>query len=112
MSNVASVYLARKQFAQAEKGYRDVLQTFARTISPDNVNIGISRVRLGLALMGEMRFQDAEGELLAGYQILLKQEGASSRNVQKARQYLATVYTALGQTDKAAKFRSELAANK
>jgi serine/threonine-protein kinase len=112
LSNLASVYSKRKQYARAEAGFRDILQRLGRVLPADNLNVGITRIKLGDALTGEKRYQDAEGELLAGYGILTKQTSSQVSWLKAAREDLVTVYDALKQPDKAAKFRAELAAQK
>jgi eukaryotic-like serine/threonine-protein kinase len=112
LSNLATVYSKRKQYARAEAAFRDILQRFGRVLPADNLNVGITRIKLGDALTGEQRYQDAEVELLAGYGILAKQTSSQISWLKAAREDLVTVYGALKQPDKAARFRAELAAQK
>jgi serine/threonine-protein kinase len=112
LSNLASVYKEKKQYARAEALFRDVIQRFTRVLPADNPNIGVARIKLGDVLCGEKRYQAAEGELLAGYGILIKQTSPQVSWLKTARDDLIAVYSALKQPEKAAKFREELAARK
>jgi serine/threonine protein kinase/tetratricopeptide (TPR) repeat protein len=109
LSNLAGVYVDRQDYKGAERLFREALQIYAATLSADHLNVGIARVRLGRALVFERRFSDAEAETLAGYEILMKQPGAPERWLLTARTDLVTIYDALKQPDKSAKFRAELA---
>jgi eukaryotic-like serine/threonine-protein kinase len=109
LANVASVYLEKKQFVPAEKAFRDVIRRFANaSLPPDNINVGIARIKLGHALLSEKRYADAEPELLAGYAVV-KTSAPSASWLVKARHDLAEDYDALKQPQKAAAFRAELA---
>jgi eukaryotic-like serine/threonine-protein kinase len=103
--NLGGVYLQRKDYARAESLIRDSLQTYAKSVSPTHYNVGIARVRLGAALLGQHRYHEAEQESLTGYDILMKKANANLTWVQNARKDLVQIYAALGQPDKAAKFR-------
>ena len=109
LSNLASVYLAQKQFAKAEQMFRKVIQCYAETLSPTHQFRAIAEIKLGRALTGEKHYAEAERETLAGYNILLKQTSPTVSWLQSARKDLVTIYEALGQSDKAAHFRAELA---
>ena len=50
LSNLAGVYVGRKQYARAEVYYREAIQVFADTLPPDHMNMGIARIKLGHAL--------------------------------------------------------------
>jgi hypothetical protein len=72
--------------------------------------VGVSRIRLGGALLGQRRYAEAEVESLAGYEILKQQTSPNLRWLQNARKDLAEECEALKQPEKAAKFRAEWAA--
>lgn len=110
--NLASVYSAKKQYPQAEKLLRDVIQRLVRAVPAGSLNVGIARVSLGDVLCAEKRYQEAEGELLAGYEIVAKQPSPQVTWLTSARKDLVQVYDALKQPKKAAKFRAESAAQK
>jgi eukaryotic-like serine/threonine-protein kinase len=81
-------------------------------LPPDNINLGLARAKLGDTLLRERRYSDAEGELVAAYEIMRKRLSPSSWNMQKIREFLVADYTALEQPQKAAGFRAEMAANR
>jgi serine/threonine protein kinase/tetratricopeptide (TPR) repeat protein len=110
LSNVAYGYLNKKDYARAEQLFRDVVRRFTETLSADNVNTGIARIKLGRTLLRQNRFNEAEEETMAGYQVLAKQTNPSNSFLQAARKDLAAEYEALNRPEIAAKFRAELAA--
>ena len=109
LSNVAYAHMNMKDYARAEQIFRDVVRRFTETLSADNVNTGIVRIKLGRTLLRENRFQEASVETLAGYQILAKQASPSIGFLQAARKDLASEYDALHQPEDAARFRAEYA---
>ena len=109
LSNVASVYSARKQYPRAEALYREVVRRYDGLIEPDNVNVGITRIKLGRALLRQGKFAEAAAESLAGYEILIKQANPGISFLKAARTDLSIAYDSLGQPDKAERFKKELA---
>ena len=110
VSNLASVEMERKQFARAEQLYREAVRRFTETQSAEHLNTGIARIKLGRALLRQARYQDAEGETLAGYRILSKQASPSVSWLKNARKDLASIYEALHQPEKMKQFQTEIAA--
>ena len=111
LSNLAGVLVDKKEYGRAEKLYREALEVYSRTLAPDHQNVGIAHVRLGRALLRDRRFDEAESESRTGYDILSKQSNPPGVWVQYARTDLAEEYDALHQSEKANKFRADLAAN-
>jgi eukaryotic-like serine/threonine-protein kinase len=109
VASLASVAIRRNDFVRAETLLRDVLARLER-VTPGHVNIGINHVKLGRALMGQLRYRDAIAESLAGYQILVKQANPSITYLHDARTDLVTAYEALNEPERAAPYRQELAA--
>lgn len=109
LSNVAYVYVNKKDYPRAEQLFRDVVRRFVEALGPDNVNTGIARIKLGRTLLRQNRYQDAESETLAGYEILSKQTSPSISFLRAARKDLVAEYEGLNQPQQAAKFRAELA---
>jgi eukaryotic-like serine/threonine-protein kinase len=108
VSNLASVYLLRKEYRRAEPLYRQAIAMFAETQSPQHLNTGIGRIKLGRALVGQSRYAEAETELLTGYDILTKQTSPSVPWLRAAREDLVKLYTASKQPEKAKKYSDEL----
>jgi serine/threonine-protein kinase len=109
-SNLAGVYVARKDYPRAEALYRDAIVMYTETLSPTHLNTGIARLKLGRALLRQQRYGDAEGELLTGHEILTKQTSPSVSWLRAAREDLVALYTATGKPERAAAFRAELTA--
>jgi len=111
LSNVASTYLDRKDYPRAEKIYRDVVRRNTESLSADNVNTGIARIKLGRTLLRQNRYGEASVESLAGYNILMKYPSPESSFIRAARKDLIAAYEGMKQPEKAVKYRAELAAN-
>jgi serine/threonine-protein kinase len=106
-SNVAYMHMLRKDYTVAETLFREVIPLFAETLSPDNVNTGIARIKLGRTLLRAGRYAEAEQESLAGYEIVAKQASPAVSYLRAARTDLIASYEALQQPDKAARFHAE-----
>jgi serine/threonine-protein kinase len=110
LSNLAGVSIQRKQYARAEQLYREALQAYDGTLPPDSLNVGITQIKLGRALLFLKNYNDAEKYSLNGYGILTKQANPSVSYLQTARADLAEIYDALHQPGEARRFRQELTA--
>jgi serine/threonine-protein kinase len=106
-ANLGSVCLDRKQWTRAEQFFRQALQLYVETQGADHVNSAIAHIKLGRALLRQLRYQEAEEHTLAGYQILSKQASPSVTWLQSARKDLAAIYDALQEPEKAKKFLAE-----
>jgi serine/threonine-protein kinase len=74
------------------------------------MNVGITHIKLGRALVRQQRYTEAEPHSLKGYAILSKQANPAVSWLRNARTDLVSIYDALGEPDKAKPFRAELAA--
>src|SRR6185436_11440986 len=109
-SNLASAFMGRKDYAGAERLYRDAIRRYATTQGPNHLNTGIARIKLGRSLLRQSRFAEASQESLAGYEILIKLTNPAIGFIQNARRDLVAAYDSLKQADRAERFRAELAA--
>jgi serine/threonine protein kinase/tetratricopeptide (TPR) repeat protein len=109
LRNMAGVYVERKEYGRAEQLYRGVVKRFTTALSGEHLLTGIARLKLGRALFKEQRYVEAEHEMLAGYQILVKQVSAPPDELRIARSDLASIYDELNRPDKAQQFRAQLA---
>jgi hypothetical protein len=109
LSNLANVYVEKKQYAVADSLFRDVIRRYGEVLAPDHQLVGIAHVRLGHTLVLEHRYADAEKELTNGYGILKAQTNPPASWFNLARNDLVAVYDTLKQPDKAMPFRAELA---
>jgi eukaryotic-like serine/threonine-protein kinase len=94
LSNLASVFMARNDYLTAERMYRDAARRFGETQSPDHLNTGIARIKLGHALVRQRRYAEAEPEIVAGYTIVAKQAAPTVSWLKSAREDLAAIYEA------------------
>lgn len=111
LSNLAGVYVEKKQYSEAERLFGEALQMYKQTLAPDHQLFGIAHVRLGRALLRNRKFSEAQVESQLGYDMLAKQPTPPQNWLQLARADLAEEYDGLRQPEKAAKYRTELAAN-
>jgi len=110
VSNLASVYMDKKDYPRAEQMFRDAIRRFTETLGADNVNTGEAHIKLGRTLMREKRYKEAEVESRAGYDNLVKQTSPATSYIRAARKDLVADYEALKQPEKAARFKAELEA--
>ena len=111
LSNVAYMQMQQKHYLPAEAQFRDVVQLFTRTLSADNVNTGIARIKLGRTLLRAGRPREAQAETLAGYGILAKQVNPGTSYLRAAREDLVAAYELLDEPEKALRYRKELLVN-
>ena len=109
LANLASVYMAQHQYARAEPVLREAIGVFTETQGAAHLNTGIARIKLGRTLLRQRRYAEAARETLAGYQILTKQTDPGVSWLVAARKDLVAAYDSLGQAEKAAQLRAELA---
>ncbi len=110
ISNLGSAYMGNQEWLRAEGLFREAVAMFSQTLPADHLNIAIARIKLGRTLLRQKRYAEAEVETGAGYRILAKQASPAVSWLNSARTDLAEANDALGQPDKAAAFRRELAA--
>ncbi len=109
-ANLASAYMADKEYVRAVALFREALAMYAQTLPPGHLNVGITSIKLGRALLRQKKYEEAETATLTGYEILKKLTSPSLNFLQNSRSDLGEIYTALGQPEKAARYREELAA--
>jgi tetratricopeptide (TPR) repeat protein len=108
LANRGSVYIETKEPVRAEALFRQALAVYGKSLAPDHMNFGITRVKLGRALARQARWTEAEKEIVDGYTIIKKQASPSVSWLKAARTDLAMVYDSLGKPVEAAKYRGEL----
>jgi eukaryotic-like serine/threonine-protein kinase len=107
LSNLASVYMDAGDYVRAEPIYRDVIGRLNETLEPQDLNIGIARIKLGRVLLREGKVEEAEQQSLAGYEILAKQTNPTVSWLRSARNDLIEAYSRLHQPEKATRFIAE-----
>jgi tetratricopeptide (TPR) repeat protein len=107
ISNLGSICQQQKDYACAEKNYRDAVRRFDAA-SPESMNDAIAHVKLGRTLLNEEKYAEAETASLAGYNYLLKHASPTNNYLASARKDLAAIYDGLHQPQQATRFRTEL----
>ena len=109
-SNIGSVCLDQKDYACAEKNYREAVRRLDAS-SKDSVNAVIAHLKLGRSLLRQNRFKDAESETLPAYQYLVKHVAADNGFLRASRKDLAAINDGLHRSDQATRYRAELKAS-
>lgn len=104
--NLAAVWLEQDRFEEAEPLLRDVLAKANEAIEGHWIT-ELTRGRLGAALTGLKRYEEAEQMLLESYDKLVEIHTASHRNPQQSADHLADLYEAWGRSDDAAEWRAK-----
>jgi serine/threonine-protein kinase len=86
---LGGVYVARGDNTSAEQLFRQALAMYAQTLPANSLDEGITRIRLGRALLRQNRVADARAQTIAGFQIVAPLQSPSSRYLQQAKQDLA-----------------------
>lgn len=110
LSNLANAYMTAGRLAESETIFRDVVARFAESRGADHLDTGIARIKLGRVLLRQGRASEAEGELLAGYELVKAQAAPTVSWLRAAREDLVGAYEALSRPDRAEFFRREQAA--
>jgi tetratricopeptide (TPR) repeat protein len=106
-SNLASVLLNEKRYAESQSLFERVIEAYKKQLPADNLNTGIAQIKLGRVFMAQHRYRDAEPHTIAGYEIVRKQQPPSSNFVKGARHDLFIIYQKTGQLGRADSFRTE-----
>jgi eukaryotic-like serine/threonine-protein kinase len=89
LANLGGVFMARNDNAKAEQLFEQAIAMYAQTLPPNSLNEGITRIRLGRALLRENRIADAQTQTLTGYNIVSRLQSPSVSYLQNAKQDLA-----------------------
>ncbi len=81
--------MARKDNVKAEKLFEQAINMYAQMLPLNSLNEGITRIRLGRALLRQNRIAEAHTQTLAGYNIVSRLQSPSISYVQNAKQDLA-----------------------
>lgn len=109
-SNLGSVCLDEKDYACAEKNYREAVRRLDAS-SKDSLNAVVAHLKLGRSLLRQNRFREAEAEDLPAYQYLVTHVAADNGFLRASRKDLAAIYEGLHRSDQAARYRAELKAS-
>ena len=103
-SNLASVYMHRKNYPRAEEMCRKALAIYSSALSGENLNSAVARLRLGRILLREGRLKDAEAESLEGYKYFAAKGSPSDSYLLAARKDLAQIELGLGRPEQGAQY--------
>ncbi|MGA2742007.1 MAG: serine/threonine-protein kinase [Bryobacteraceae bacterium] len=104
-ADLGDVRLRQGQYALADQDLRGAVGVLIAKLPPGDAHTALAEVSWGRSLLRQERYAEAEKQLAAGYEILAKQAHPPADRMLEARQDLASVYDALKEPDKAAKFR-------
>lgn len=106
LDNLASVYQAERRYAKCESLLLDVIGRFTRAVGAGNIQTGMARARLGMALLQDHKYGASVDQSLAAYKILVTQMNPTSGWITGVRRDLAAGYEALGEPQRAEKFKA------
>jgi tetratricopeptide (TPR) repeat protein len=111
LADAGWTFLDAKLYGDAEPFLRETLSR-GEQYFPDFWRTHHARMLLGVALLGQQKFDDAEPLLAAGYAAMHEREAQIPRDVKfpltQAVQWVVELYDASGQPDKAAQWRARL----
>ena len=106
-ADFSDAYVAEGEYARAEPLLREAVNIMNSRPMPGNMSVGLVDVKYGHVLVKLKHYKEAEKPLTLGYAVLMsKKVAAYTRQMERARQDLATLYKALGQPQKLREFSS------
>jgi serine/threonine-protein kinase len=90
------VYLKQGRYAQAEKIFSQTLAILQEQQLGDTLNAGITRIKLGRALVRQRRYREAEAQLRQGCAIVAAKAGPSAEWITAVRPDFDIINSALG----------------
>jgi tetratricopeptide (TPR) repeat protein len=106
--DLADAYILGAKYKEAEEILRKAVKVMTTSLPPGDAHIGFAQASWGDALLHLKRYDEAESELTAGYQILEKQSHPPFARIQAVRHDLAAVYDALHQSQNVKQLLREL----
>jgi serine/threonine-protein kinase len=110
-SNLGTVEYLRGNIAGAIALFEDALATFIATQGEDHANAAIARVKLGMALLAQHRYAEAEQAARAACDVLSRTMAPDAAWMIDARRTLASAYDGLGDHERAESFRAQPASD-
>lgn len=107
LSNRGTVAMERKDLVTAERWFREAVRRFATAQGEMHLNTGISRIKLGRALIRQRRWREGIIESGAGYEIVKANSQPGVSYLQAARRDLAVAYDSIGQPSVSQRYREE-----
>ena len=104
--SLADLHLQTAAYSEAEQRARAALVHLRKTLPDGHLVTAVAESRLGGALIGLHRYDDAELHLLAAYDAMKKVESRDTY-VGETRARLVELYTALERPDRAESYRTD-----
>jgi hypothetical protein len=105
LTGLARVYAERRDEARVRSHVGRAVAIWRKELPPNHWRIANSEAALGLCLLRQRKFAEAERNLLDNYTTLEKQRGADSADARRVRGWLTTLYTDWGRPESAARYR-------
>jgi len=104
-SNLGDMHIAAGDFTRAEAVFRDVLASRTIELEEGHFRIGQAHRDLGIVLLRQARFDEAEQHLVEGYDILRRSRGIEDEFTQNAIRRLVELYERNGAQRRAGMYR-------
>ncbi len=109
LTGLARVFAEKSDESRVRELVDRAVSIWRKQLPADHWRIANSRAVLGLCLVNERKYAEAEGILLASYATLDQQRGASSAEARRVRGWLVKLYADWGRPDSAARYRLPVA---
>ena len=107
---IAAMLVAGERCAEAEPVIRECLEIRYRILDPDDWRLANLQNLLGACALAERRYDEAESLLVAAHEALRDHPDAPEARVTEALERVVRLYTELGRTDDAERYRAMLPA--
>jgi serine/threonine-protein kinase len=94
-------------YQEALEMARDAKAIWLKEFGPDHWRTASASATEGASLVGLKQFDEAEKLLLASYKVLHEERGAMKFYVTSSSRWLAKLYQAMGQPEKAGRYRQQ-----
>jgi serine/threonine-protein kinase len=105
LTGLARVYAERGDLVRVRAVVDRAVVIWRKELPPDHWRIANSQAALGLCLVKERKYTEAEAVLLPSYATLEKQRGAESADTRRVRGWLVKLYEDWGRPESAARYR-------
>jgi serine/threonine-protein kinase len=105
LTGLARVFAQRGDQQQVGALVDRAVSIWRRELPTDHWRIANAQAVMGLCLVRQGKYAEAERNLLDNYAILDKQRGAGSADARRVRGWIATLYDAWGRPETAARYR-------
>jgi tetratricopeptide (TPR) repeat protein len=107
MTLLATLLMETGHYQEALEMARDAKAIWLKEFGPDHWRTASASATEGASLVGLKQFDEAEKLLLASYKVLHEERGAMKFYVTSSSRWLAKLYQAMGQPEKAGRYRQQ-----